>query len=67
MLAEQPGISIARTGAEGGLTTLFLDGGNSNYTKVLMDGTPVNQPGGSIDFSTLTLDNIDKVEIVHGA
>ncbi len=67
LLATQPGFSLGRTGPEGGSASLFLDGGNSNYTKVLVDGAPVNTPGGLIDFSNLTLDNIDKIEIVHGA
>jgi vitamin B12 transporter len=67
LLATQPGFSLGRTGAEGGQTSLFLDGGNSNYTKVLVDGAPVNQPGGLIDFSNFTLDNIEKIEVVHGA
>ena len=67
LLATQPGFSLGRTGPEGGSASLFLDGGNSNYTKVLVDGVPANQPGGLIDFSNLTLDNIDKIEIVHGA
>jgi outer membrane cobalamin receptor len=67
LLGTMPGFSLGRTGAEGGQTSLFLDGGNSNYTKVLVDGTPANTPGGLIDFSTFTLDNIEKIEIVHGA
>jgi outer membrane cobalamin receptor len=67
LLYTQPGISLARTGPIGGLATIFLDGGNSNYTKVLVDGVPVNDPGGFISFSNLTLDNVDKVEVVHGA
>jgi outer membrane cobalamin receptor len=67
LLYTQPGISVARTGPIGGLATIFLDGGNSNYTKVLVDGVPVNDPGGFISFSNFTLDNVDKVEIVHGA
>jgi outer membrane cobalamin receptor len=67
LLETLPGISLAQTGAEGGPTTLFLDGGNSNYTKVLVDGAPVNSSGGFIDFSNLSLDNIDKIEVVHGA
>jgi vitamin B12 transporter len=67
LLATQPGFSLGRTGTEGGATSLFLDGGNSNYTKVLVDGTPVNQPGGLVDFSDFTLDNVEKIEIVHGA
>jgi vitamin B12 transporter len=67
LLATQPGFSLGRTGPEGGQTSLFLDGGNSNYTKVLVDGTPVNTPGGLIDFSNFTVDNIEKIEVVHGA
>jgi vitamin B12 transporter len=34
---------------------------------VLVDGVPANTPGGLIDFSNFTLDNIDKIEVVHGA
>jgi vitamin B12 transporter len=67
LLATQPGFSLGRTGPEGGSASLFLDGGNSNYTKVLVDGTPANSPGGLIDFSNFTLDNIEKIEVVHGA
>ncbi len=67
LLGTQPGFSLGRTGPEGGTASLFLDGGNSNYTKVLIDGIPANEPGGLVDFSNFTLDNIDKIEIVHGA
>jgi vitamin B12 transporter len=67
LLATQTGISLARTGTIGGFATIFVDGGNSSFTKVLIDGTPVNIPGGDFLFNNLTLDNVDKVEIVHGA
>jgi vitamin B12 transporter len=67
LLASQTGISLSRTGPIGGLATIFIDGGDSAFTKVLMDGTPINLPGGDMNFSNLTLDNVDKVEIVHGA
>ena len=67
MLGGAPGISISRLGPEGGITSIFLDGGNSNFTKVLVDGTPVNDPGDAVDFSNLTLDNVEKIEVVHGA
>ena len=62
-----PGISFSQLGPMGGSTTFFLDGGNSDYTKVLIDGVPVNQPGGLVDFSNFSLDGIDKIEVVHGA
>lgn len=67
MLASEPGASFSQLGPMGGVTSYFLDGGNSNYTKVLIDGVPVSEPGGAIDFSNFTTDAIDKVEIVHGA
>src|SRR5258708_2022142 len=62
-----PGVAIGRTGPEGGTASVFLNGGNSNFTKVLVDGTPVNEPGNAVDFSNFTLDNVDKVEVVRGA
>jgi vitamin B12 transporter len=67
LLLYTPGVVIGKTGAEGGLTSLFLDGGNSYQTKVLVDGATINDPGGLIDFSNVTLDNIDKIEVVRGA
>ncbi|HEV2489492.1 MAG TPA: TonB-dependent receptor [Candidatus Acidoferrales bacterium] len=67
LLSSAPGASLARLGPMGGITSLFLDGGNSNFTKVLVDGTPVNEPGGDVDFSNLDLSSVDKIEIVHGA
>jgi len=67
MLASQEGASFTRLGAYGGIGSYFLDGGDSTYTKVLVDGTPVNEPGGAFDLSNFTLANIDKIEIVHGA
>jgi outer membrane cobalamin receptor len=67
VLATAPGAAFTRLGALGGITSFFLDGGNSDFTKILIDGAPVNQPGGAFDFSNLTTDNVGKVEIVHGA
>jgi outer membrane cobalamin receptor len=67
LLSSATGANIARLGPMGGVTSFFLDGGNSNFTKVLVDGTPVNEPGGDIDLSNFDVTNIDKIEIVHGA
>jgi outer membrane cobalamin receptor len=67
LLASQEGVEFSRLGPYGGITSLFLDGGDSDHAKVLVDGAPVNEPGGAIDFSNFTLENIDKIEIVHGA
>src|SRR5215470_11808256 len=67
LLEFSPGIAIGRTGPFGGTASVFLNGGNSNFTKVLVDGAPINPPGSAVDFSSVTTENIDKVEIVRGA
>ena len=65
-LRTVPGATVVETGSFGGQTSLFLRGGESDYVKVLVDGVPWNQPGGSFDFADLTTDNVDRVEIVRG-
>ncbi len=67
LLEFSPGIAVGRTGPFGGTASIFLNGGNSNFTKVLVDGTPINPPGSAVDFSSVTTENIDKVEVVRGA
>lgn len=67
MLTAAPGAALSRLGRSGGVSTFFLAGGNSNFTKVLVDGVAVNEPGGAFDFSNFTLDNVEKVELTHGA
>ncbi|MGH7652291.1 MAG: TonB-dependent receptor plug domain-containing protein [Gemmatimonadaceae bacterium] len=65
-LREVPGAMLVQSGSYGSVTSLFLRGGESRYTKVLVDGVPVNADGGFFDFSHLTTDNIDRIEIVRG-
>jgi vitamin B12 transporter len=65
-LREVPGAALVQSGSFGSVTSLFLRGGESRYTKVLIDGVPVNAPGGSFDLSHLTTDNIDRIEVVRG-
>ena len=65
-LQETPGLNVVQTGSFGGLTSLFTRGGESDYTKVLVDGIPVNQPGGSIDLAHLGTDLIERIEVLRG-
>ncbi|AHG90671.1 TonB-dependent receptor [Gemmatirosa kalamazoonensis] len=65
-LREVPGMHLVQSGSFGGATSLFLRGGQSNYTKVLIDGVPANLPGGSYDLAFLTTDNVERIEIVRG-
>ncbi|MGI8510485.1 MAG: TonB-dependent receptor plug domain-containing protein [Gemmatimonadaceae bacterium] len=66
-LRSVPGASIVGSGSFGSVTSLFLRGGESRYTKVLIDGVPVNAVGGAFFFQNLTLDNVDRIEVVEGA
>lgn len=61
-LRQVPGLTIAQTGSYGGVTSLFIRGGESKFTKVLIDGVAVNDAGGAFDLSTLTTDNVERVE-----
>ncbi|MGH7701011.1 MAG: TonB-dependent receptor plug domain-containing protein [Gemmatimonadales bacterium] len=65
-LRAVPGATVVETGSFGGQTALFLRGGESDYVKVLLDGVPLNQPGGAFDFADLTLDNVDRIEVLNG-
>ena len=61
-----PGAHIVETGSYGGQTSLFMRGGENDYVKVLVDGVPLNQPGGALDLAHLTTDNVDRIEVVRG-
>ena len=65
-LREVPGLHVVRTGSIGGTTSVFLRGGNSNFVKVLVDGIPVNEPGGRFDFGSFSLENVERIEVVRG-
>ena len=65
-LREVPSASVVSSGSWGGVSSLFLRGGESDYVKVLVDGVPLNAPGGAVDLAALTLDNIDRIEVVRG-
>lgn len=65
-LREVPSAFVVPTGSWGGVTSLFLRGGESDYVKVLVDGVPLNAPGGYVDLAALTMDNVERVEVVRG-
>lgn len=62
-----PGVILADSGNRGGQTSLFVRGGNSDYNKVLVDGVPVDDPGGYFDFGTTSLAGVDRLELLRGS
>ena len=67
LLRAAPGVAVVQTGGQGNVTSLFVRGGENNYTKVLLDGIPINEPGGTFNFGGLTSGHFDRVELVRGA
>jgi vitamin B12 transporter len=66
LLRFVPGVVIARSGGPGAQSSLFLRGGENDYVRVLVDGVPVNDPGGAIDLAWLSVDDIERIEVVRG-
>jgi vitamin B12 transporter len=66
-LREVPGLSVVQTGTAGQLTSIFTRGLRSEHTQVLLDGIPINQGlQGAFNFADLTIDDIDRIEVVRG-
>jgi outer membrane cobalamin receptor len=67
LMQDVPGASVARSGGVGAQGTVFLRGGASNFARVMVDGVPVNEPGGAWNFGPQLPYELDRVEIVKGA
>ncbi|VAX29809.1 Outer membrane vitamin B12 receptor BtuB [hydrothermal vent metagenome] len=66
-LRTVPGLDIVQTGGPGGTASVFIRGGNSSHTLVLIDGVQVNSPTlGQYNFANLTTDNVERIEIIRG-
>lgn len=61
-----PGAIVSNAGERGGLTSLFVRGGESRYNKVILDGVTINDPGGTFDFGVVPMTEVDRVEFVRG-
>ncbi|NND67360.1 MAG: TonB-dependent receptor, partial [Halioglobus sp.] len=70
LLQTVPGLLVEEQGGPGGLTAVSVRGGEANFTLVLLDGVPVNDPtnsrGGGFDFANLNSALIERVEVVRG-
>jgi len=49
-----PGVNVVQQGQAGGVASLFVHGGGSDATKVLVDGVPATEIGGAFDFGTVS-------------
>lgn len=70
LLRTVPGVTIARNGGPGSVTSVFIRGAESDQTVALIDGVKLNDPaapGGGFNFADLLTDNVERIEIVRGA
>jgi vitamin B12 transporter len=61
-----PGLQITQTGQAGGTSSLFIRGGGSDANKVLIDGIPMNDIGGAVEFANIASAAIAQVEVLRG-
>ncbi len=69
LLASTPGISVARNGGIGGVSSVFIRGAESAQTLTIIDGVKLNDPGspaGGFDFSNFLTGDVSRIEILRG-
>ncbi|MFZ5908089.1 MAG: TonB-dependent receptor plug domain-containing protein [Nitrospirota bacterium] len=60
-------LNVVQNGTTGTVATVLLRGGDSTHTLILLDGIRVNSTTtGSFDFSGISADDIERIEIVKG-
>ena len=70
LLAQTPGVSVARAGGVGQPTSVFIRGAESDQTVVLIDGVQIydpSTPAAYFDFENLLSNDVTRVEILRGA
>jgi vitamin B12 transporter len=61
-----PGAAWVQSGSYGAVASLFLRGGENDFVKVLLDGVPLNLPGGQLNAANIALDDVERIEVVRG-
>jgi vitamin B12 transporter len=71
LLNEQVGLVINGAGSNPGKDkSVYLRGAKTDYTVILLDGIPLNDPsgfGGAFDLRLIPVDQVERIEILKGA
>ncbi len=65
-LRQSPGVAVVQTGQYGGVTSLFVRGGNSTANQVLIDGISAGDVGGTFDFGNVSTTGLAGLELYRG-
>jgi vitamin B12 transporter len=67
LLEQTLDLPITRRGPYGNETEINLRGFDTERIAILIDGVPANSPlSGDFDFSTISIDSIEKIEVIYG-
>jgi iron complex outermembrane receptor protein/vitamin B12 transporter len=66
ILRQVAGTNVVQEGQRGGVTSIFIRGGNSDANKVLFDGSPIEDIGGRFDLATISSTGVEKAEAYRG-
>lgn len=66
ILRDTPGVQVTNYSRRGGLTQVFTRGAERTGTLLLLDGVPMNDPGGELNMAHITSFGIDRMEVVRG-
>ncbi len=64
-LRQIPGLQVTQVGVVGGATGLSIRGGSTDANKVLIDGVPVNDIGGAVDFTDFSTVGVQQIEVLR--
>ena len=69
VLRTAPALDINQSGGPGSAASIFIRGAKSEHTLVIIDGVEMNDPitpGRTFNFANLSVDNIERIEILRG-
>jgi outer membrane cobalamin receptor len=67
-LVRAEGVYVREYGGAGASKTVSVRGAYAKQTLVMVDGQPINNhQGGDVDFNALTLEDVERVEVMAGA
>jgi vitamin B12 transporter len=72
LLNEQVGLVVSGSNSNPGKDkSVYLQGAKNEYTLILLDGIPLNDPssvsGGAYDLRLISLDQVERIEILKGS
>ncbi len=67
VLTDETSVDMSSYGGRGTARNIRMRGSTAAQVLVMVDGRPINSPrDGEVDLSTIPLDNISRIELLHG-